>query len=43
MGEPVVNGAFKWTAGADTPVDYLDYRDYVLLECTPKKSDGYLV
>jgi len=43
MGEPVVNGVFKWTAGSGTPVDYLDYRDYVLLECTPKKSTGYLV
>ncbi len=43
LGEPVVNGVFKWTAGKDTPVDYLDYRDYVLLECVPKKSAGYLV
>lgn len=43
MGEPVVDGVFKWTAGNGTPADYLDYRDGVLLECTPKKSVGYLV
>lgn len=43
MGEPVINGVFKWTAGEGTPADYLDYRDYVLLECTPAKSTGYLV
>lgn len=43
MGEPVVNGVFNWVAGEGTPVDYLDYRDYILLECTPKKSAGYLV
>ncbi|HQJ90786.1 MAG TPA: hypothetical protein PLB70_09225, partial [Paludibacteraceae bacterium] len=43
MGEPVVNGVFKWSAGKDTPKDYLDYRDYVLLECSPKKGTGYLV
>ncbi len=43
LGEPVVDGVFKWTAGKNTPADYLDYRDYVLLECVPKKSAGYLV
>lgn len=43
MGEPVVDGVFKWEAGKGTPIDYLDYRDFVLLECSPKKSTGYLV
>jgi hypothetical protein len=43
MGEPVVDGVFKWTAGEGTPADYLDYKDYVLLECSPRKSKGYLV
>lgn len=43
MGEPVIDGVFKWEAGAGTPVDYLDYRDCVLLECSPKKSVGYMV
>ncbi len=43
LGEPVVNGVFKWQAGTGTPLDYLDFRDVVLLECTPKKSAGYLV
>ncbi len=43
LGEPVVNGVFKWTAGKGMPADYLDYRDYVLLECMPKKSVGYQV
>jgi len=43
FGEPVVDGVFKWEAGKNTPADYLDYRDCVLLECTPVKSAGYLV
>ncbi len=43
LGEPVVDGVFQWTAGDNTPVDYLDYRDCVLLECSPQKSFGYLV
>lgn len=43
MGEPVVDGVFKWEAGQGTPADYLDYRDCVLLECSPNKSTGYMV
>ncbi|MGV8135292.1 MAG: hypothetical protein AB2L20_08755 [Mangrovibacterium sp.] len=43
MGEPVIDGVFKWEAGARTPSDYLDYCDCVLLECSPKKSVGYMV
>ena len=35
-GEPVVNGVYKWEAGPETRLDYLDKRDVVLLECTPK-------
>ncbi len=43
MGEPVIDGVFKWEAGARAPSDYLDYRDCVLLECSPKKRVGYMV
>ena len=43
FGQPVVDGVFSWNAGLDTPDDYLDWRDYVLLECSPVKSTGYLV
>ncbi len=42
-GQPVVDGVFSWEAGRGTPDDYLDWRDYILLECTPVKSVGYLV
>jgi len=42
-GEPIIDGVFKWEAASETPVDYLDYRDCVLLECTPQKSVGYSV
>ena len=38
FGEPVVDGVFKWKAASDTPNDYLDYRDYVLLECYSEKN-----
>lgn len=34
FGEPVIDGVFKWEAGSNTPIDFLDYRDYVLLKCT---------
>lgn len=37
-GEPVVNGVYKWEAGPETRLDYLDNRDIILLECT-KKND----
>lgn len=43
MGEPVVNGVYKWVAGPETPTDYLDDRDYILLECTPKVATDYPV
>ena len=37
-GEPVVNGVYKWEAGPETRLDYLDNRDVVLLECIPKND-----
>jgi hypothetical protein len=41
FGEPVIDGIFKWEAGyneytgGNTPANFLDYKDYVLLECEP--------
>ncbi|MFZ4455417.1 MAG: fibrobacter succinogenes major paralogous domain-containing protein [Bacteroidales bacterium] len=43
FGEPVVNGVFKWRAASETPEDYLDSRDCILLECLPEKTTGYYV
>jgi len=43
LNEPVVDGVYKWEAGEGTPADYLDYRDCVLLECSPVPSTGYMV
>jgi uncharacterized protein (TIGR02145 family) len=43
FGEPVIDGIFKWVAGSNTPANYLDYRDCILLECSPVKSTGYSV
>jgi uncharacterized protein (TIGR02145 family) len=31
FGEPVIDGVFSWEAGPDTPADFLDYRDYLVL------------
>lgn len=31
LGEPVLNGSFKWEAGNKTPNDFLDYRDAIVL------------
>lgn len=43
FGEPVIDGIFKWVAASNTPANYLDYRDCILLECSPVKSTGYSV
>ena len=43
FGEPVIDGIFKWVAASNTPANYLDYRDCILLECSPVKSIGYSV
>jgi len=46
FGEPVIDGVFKWEAGSNTPVDFLDYRDYVLLKCAPIKmsvANGHIL
>lgn len=33
MGEPVVNGSFKWQAGSGTDKDCLNYKDFIILKC----------
>lgn len=46
FGEPVIDGVFKWEAGSNTPSDFLDYRDYVLLKCAPVKmsvANGHIL
>jgi len=32
LGEPVLNGSYKWVAGNNTPDDFLDYRDAIVLD-----------
>ncbi|ADQ79832.1 hypothetical protein Palpr_1691 [Paludibacter propionicigenes WB4] len=39
FGEPVIDGVFKWETGNNTPANFMDYRDYVLLKCAPIKMN----
>ena len=45
MGEPLVRVSFKWTAGANTPANFFDSRDFIVLRCVAKGSSqvvGYI-
>lgn len=45
MGEPLVRISFKWTAGANTPANFFDSRDFIVLRCVAKGSSqvvGYI-
>ncbi|WP_320053826.1 PDZ domain-containing protein [uncultured Acetobacteroides sp.] len=45
MGELLVRVSFKWTAGGDTPANFFDGRDFIVLRCVASGSSqvvGYI-
>ncbi|MCT4603813.1 MAG: hypothetical protein N4A59_13060 [Marinifilum sp.] len=41
MGEPTVNGVFKWEADSNTEINHLKYNDFIILKCKSNTSNSY--